>query len=266
MMAGHDSKRLPSATYRLQLRKEFGFRDAAGIAPYLARLGVSHVYLSPYLRSRPGSTHGYDIVSHVELNPELGSEEDFDFLVATLGEHGLGQLADIVPNHMGVGGADNPWWLDVLEWGVQSSYARWFDIDWGSEGGNAPAKLLMPVLGNQFGVELVSGALRLRFDSDCGTFAVWAYDTHKLPVSPFQYGRILGKEHPQLERMGDAFSHLAQQNPHVVARARELQSSLAAAVASDRDLAAALERAVNRFDGRPGDLESWSRLNQLIAT
>src|SRR4051794_31792478 len=119
----------PRATYRLQFRKEFGFAEAASIASYLAKLGVSHVYASPWLKARPGSTHGYDIVDHHALNPELGVEGDFERMVEAFRSNNLGQILDFVPNHMGVGGADNPMWLDVLEWGRDSMYAGWFDID-----------------------------------------------------------------------------------------------------------------------------------------
>ena len=108
---------VPRATYRLQFHKGFGFKDAAALAPYLASLGISHVYASPYLKARPGSTHGYDIVDHGRLNPELGDETAFRAMVAAFRGNGLGQVLDFVPNHMGVGGSDNPWWLDVLEWG-----------------------------------------------------------------------------------------------------------------------------------------------------
>jgi (1->4)-alpha-D-glucan 1-alpha-D-glucosylmutase len=265
MTSPEGARPIPSATYRLQLGSAFGFRDAAALAPYLARLGVSHVYFSPYLRSRPGSTHGYDIVGHGEPNPELGSAADFAALSAALRDHGLGQIVDIVPNHMGVGGADNPWWLDVLEWGAQSQYARWFDIDWEARGREGDGKLLVPFLGNQFGIELAAGALRLSFDAEAGSFAVWAYDTHKLPISPLDYDRILGRAHPQLERFGDAFAHLGQERPHTAARARELQAELAAAVAADPELRAAVVEATARFAGRTGDIESWSRLGALIA-
>ena len=112
---------MPRATYRLQFNKDFGFADAAALAPYLAGLGISHIYASPYLRARPGSTHGYDIVSHTELNPELGTAETYAHMVAAFKAHGLSQILDFVPNHMGVGGADNPWWLNVLEWGLTSN-------------------------------------------------------------------------------------------------------------------------------------------------
>jgi len=113
----------PQSTYRLQLKKDFGFKEAAAIVPYLAKLGISHVYCSPYLKARPGSTHGYDIVDHQSLNPELGSEDDYDHFIRVLKKHGMGQVLDIVPNHMGVGGSDNAIWLDVLENGEASKYA-----------------------------------------------------------------------------------------------------------------------------------------------
>ena len=121
MAKGNDRMNFaPRATYRLQFTKAFGFRAAASLAPYLADLGISHVYASPYLKARPGSTHGYDVVSHTELNPEFGDADDFAAMVAAFKTHGLGQILDFVPNHMGVGGSDNPWWLDVLEWGQDS--------------------------------------------------------------------------------------------------------------------------------------------------
>ena len=174
----------PRATYRLQLRSSFGFRNAAAVAPYLARLGISHVYLSPIFKARPGSAHGYDITDHTKLNPELGSEDDYSAMIETFRSLGLSVVLDVVPNHMGVGGADNPLWLDVLEWGPQSAYAGWFDIDWSAGEGTQGGKLLAPVLGGQYGEELRRGKLKLKFDATDGAFAVWAYDVHKLPLDP----------------------------------------------------------------------------------
>ncbi|MFW6362914.1 MAG: alpha-amylase family glycosyl hydrolase, partial [Spirochaeta sp.] len=113
----------PRATIRLQFRKEFTFADARELVPYFAQLGVSHIYASPVLMARPGSTHGYDIVDHNHFNPEIGTEESFSDLCRTLHEHGMGLIMDFVPNHMGVGAADNEWWLDVLEWGKNSPFA-----------------------------------------------------------------------------------------------------------------------------------------------
>ena len=127
----------PGSTYRLQFHKDFTFDEAVRIIPYLARLGVSHVYASPIHTARPGSAHGYDIVDHGRINPELGGEDGFVRLTDALHEHGLGLILDVVPNHMGVGGADNAWWLSVLEWGELSPFARAFDIDWGRIGANS---------------------------------------------------------------------------------------------------------------------------------
>src|ERR1700688_2751304 len=120
----------PRATYRLQLNREFTFRDAASLVDYMADLGVSHLYASPFLEARAGSTHGYDITDHNKLNPEIGTEADFAALVARLHQRGMGLILDFVPNHMGIGGHENRWWLDVLEWGEVSPFAAFFDIDW----------------------------------------------------------------------------------------------------------------------------------------
>ena len=121
----------PLSTYRLQLTKDFGFDDAARIVPYLKSLGISHVYSSPFFKARPGSTHGYDVVDHRALNPELGGEEGFARLSKALKDAGLGLILDFVPNHMAVG-SDNPWWMDVLEWGQKSPRAASFDISLGA--------------------------------------------------------------------------------------------------------------------------------------
>jgi (1->4)-alpha-D-glucan 1-alpha-D-glucosylmutase len=194
----------PRATYRLQFTREFGFDAAAGLAPYLAALGISHVYASPYLRARPGSTHGYDIVSHGELNPELGDAAAFARMNEAFRKHGLLQILDFVPNHMGVGGADNPLWLEVLEWGPEAPHAGWFDIDWEPAARYLTEKLLVPVLDEQYGAALESGKLVLKCDVERGEFAVWAHEAHKLPITPATYAQILGDEQPDLERFADS--------------------------------------------------------------
>jgi (1->4)-alpha-D-glucan 1-alpha-D-glucosylmutase len=257
-------KTIPRATYRLQFTEAFGFKAAATIAPYLADLGISHVYASPFLKARPGSTHGYDIVSHTELNPELGSEEDFRAMVAAFKTHGLGQILDFVPNHMGVGGADNPWWLDVLEWGPNSEFAGWFDIDWQSDHQYLRDKVLVPFLGNHYGHALEAGDLLLRFDQNEGSFAVWAYGTHKLPISPHHYGIVLGNTHPDLERLSDGFANLAERQPQAMNRAALLKTELAGVYLRDSTVREAIDRAVARFKGTSGDLETWFRLQALI--
>ncbi|MBV8457050.1 MAG: malto-oligosyltrehalose synthase, partial [Acetobacteraceae bacterium] len=255
---------VPRATYRLQFHKGFGFKDAAAVARYLARLGISHIYASPYLKARPGSTHGYDIVDHGQLNPELGDETAFHQMCAAFHNAGLRQVLDFVPNHMGVGGADNAWWLDVLEWGPDSEYAGWFEIDWEPDRRYLEGKLLVPFLGDQYGTVLESGQLVLRFEPDSGSFAVWAYDTHKLPIYPLHYQRVLGDEHPELERLGDAFSGLPDWRPRIAQRAKDLQSELGALARERDDVSQAIERAVNRINGEPGYLETWRPLDALI--
>ena len=234
------------------------------LAPYLARLGVSHIYASPYLKARPGSTHGYDIVDHGQLNPELGDETAFQEMVTAFRDNGLGQILDFVPNHMGVGGADNPWWLDVLEWGPQSEYAGWFDIDWEPDRRYLEGKLLVPFLGDQYGAVLESGQLTLRFDPETGGFAVFAHDTHKLPICPLHYQRVLGDEHPELERLGDAFSGLPDWRPRVAQRAKDLQTELGALARQRSDVRQAVHAAVDRINGQPGRLATWRGLDALI--
>jgi (1->4)-alpha-D-glucan 1-alpha-D-glucosylmutase len=255
---------IPRATYRLQFHKEFGFRDAAALAPYLARLGISHVYASPYMKARPGSIHGYDIADHGQLNPELGDESAFRDMVTAFRRSGLGQVLDFVPNHMGVGGSDNPWWLDILEWGPASEYAGWFDIDWDPDRRYLRDKLLVPFLGDQYGAVLESGQLVLRFEPETGGFAVWAYDTHKLPICPLHYHRVLRDEHPELERLGDAFSGLPDWRPRIAQRAKDLQAELGALARQRSDVRQAVQGAVERINGEPGRLETWRELDALI--
>jgi (1->4)-alpha-D-glucan 1-alpha-D-glucosylmutase len=180
----------PLATYRLQFRKEFTFRDARHLVPYLAELGISHVYASPFFKARAGSSHGYDIIDHNMLNPEVGGTDDFLDYCSVLQHHEMGQIVDFVPNHMGIGQDDNAWWLDVLEWGTESPYTEYFDIDWFSAKPELRGKVLVPFLGNHYGQILEAGELKLDFDVDGGTFSVWYYD-HRFPVTPGQYARIL---------------------------------------------------------------------------
>ena len=153
--------RIPSATYRLQLNRQFTFADAAELIPYLDRLGVSDCYLSPVSRARPGSDHGYDVIDHELLNPELGGAERFEDLAAALARHQLGVLLDVVPNHMCIAGDWNWRWLDVLENGPSSPAARFFDIDWRPPKPELLGKVLLPVLGEQYGRVLEEGTCGL---------------------------------------------------------------------------------------------------------
>lgn len=181
---------VPLATYRLQLTKDFTFDDAATLVPYLKELGISHLYASPFLKARPGSTHGYDIVDHNQLNPELGGEEAFARLGAALKQHDLGLILDFVPNHMGVGHADNAWWLDVLEWGKESPHAIAFDIDWEALPFRNKPGVLLPILGRPYGDALQAGEIVLKYDGDAGSFAAWYFD-QKLPINPQRYNEII---------------------------------------------------------------------------
>ncbi len=254
----------PRATYRLQCHKGFGFRETGQIAEYLARLGISHIYSSPWLKARPGSQHGYDIVDHQSLNPELGDEAAFGRMIDSLGARGIGRILDFVPNHMGVGGSDNPLWLDVLEWGPDSSYAGWFDIDWQPDRFSLRDRLLIPLLARQYGVELYDGKLKLKFDADEGSFAVWAYDTHKLPVCPVHYQQILGDGDVELERFGDSFAGIQEWRPQIARRAQQLKGDLAAAARERTTVREAIDRALRRFNGDPGVEQTWTHLQMLI--
>jgi (1->4)-alpha-D-glucan 1-alpha-D-glucosylmutase len=183
---------VPIATYRLQLTARFGFAQAAALVPYLKGLGISHLYVSPFLKARHGSTHGYDVVDHNALNPELGGEEGLRQLSAALGEADMGLILDFVPNHMGVHYADNVWWLDVLEWGRASPYADFFDIDWSLLAHRPAGGVLLPILGTSYGEALERGDIELRYDAAEGSFAAWYYE-HRLPIAAPRYGEILEK-------------------------------------------------------------------------
>ncbi|HKT73440.1 MAG TPA: malto-oligosyltrehalose synthase [Steroidobacteraceae bacterium] len=181
---------VPRATYRVQLNAGFTFRDATAIVPYLSDLGISHVYCSPYFRARAGSLHGYDVIDHNSLNPEIGTREDFEDFVTALRSRGMGHIVDVVPNHVGIMGADNAWWMDVLENGEASRYAEFFDIEWHPANVSLDGKVLVPVLGDAYGAVLERGELELRFEADPGSFSVF-YHEHRLPLDPATYPRVL---------------------------------------------------------------------------
>jgi (1->4)-alpha-D-glucan 1-alpha-D-glucosylmutase len=255
---------IPRATYRVQFGRNFGFDDAAALAPYLAALGISHLYASPYLQARSDSKHGYDITDHNSLSSELGGYDAFQRMVDALRGNGIEHILDYVPNHMGVGGSDNPLWLDVLEWGPNSTYDSWFDVDWNPDHEYLRGKLLVPFLGKQYGTELEAGHIELKFDPEQGEFSVWLYDTHKLPVSPATYPEILGCAGKELTNFAEQFSQLEVTRSELSARAIRLKSQLAESVAMEDGLRSALEMALGQFRGNVGDLDSWRRLDLLI--
>ena len=214
------------ATYRLQFHRQFTFRDATDLVPYLAALGVSHIYASPIMEARPGSTHGYDIIDHNRLNPEIGTEADFRTLVDALHAHGMGLILDFVPNHMGVG-SDNVWWLDILEWGQESPVAGYFDINWDAVRPDLKGRVLLSVLGDHYGVILEKGEIALRFDRGEGSFSGWYYE-HRFPISPRSYPVILGAGGEPLAGLAREFAALAEcRAGSVRERAAELEQWLA---------------------------------------
>ena len=178
----------PLSTYRLQLTPDFGFDEVAAVAPYLAALGVSHVYFSPYLQAAPGSTHGYDVVDHSCVNRELGGADGHSRMCKALGQHALGQVLDIVPNHMAIGGRENAWWWDVLENGPSSRYAGHFDVDWDPPEAKLRNTVLLPILGDHYGRVLERGELNLVREE--GSFIV-RYGEHLAPVAPRSLDSLL---------------------------------------------------------------------------
>ena len=178
----------PRATMRLQLHKDFTFADAATLAPYLVDLGISHVYASPILTARAGSIHGYDVVDPTAVNPELGGERGFREFVAVLRQAGLGLIVDIVPNHMAVGGSDNPWWTELLRHGRSSRYAEFFDVDWETSDPELRGKVLAPFLGRPYGEALAAGEIMLA-QSPAGEPVIRYYDS-EFPIDPGDYAHI----------------------------------------------------------------------------
>jgi len=277
---------IPVALYRLQFNKEFTFSQATELVSYLASLGISHVYASPYLRARSGSLHGYDIIDHHRLNPEIGSSEDYDRFVAALHQHGMGQILDIVPNHMGVMGSDNVWWLDVLENGQASTYADYFDIDWEPVKDELQGKVLVPVLGDHYGAVLDRGELKLVFDSRKGEFSIFHFE-HRFPVDPREYPRILSlginglqqelseqeEGFLELQSLISAFHHLpARDQAAPEQRAERLRDKeihkrrLAALCEKSVAVARWIEQNVLALNGTPGVPGSFDALHELIKT
>jgi len=275
---------IPSATYRLQMNREFTFAQATAIVPYLSELGISHCYVSPLLKARPGSLHGYDIVDHNSLNPEIGTPEEFDRFVDVLHQHNMGLIVDIVPNHMGVMGSDNLWWLDVLENGESSIYSCFFDIDWHPEKQELNGKVLIPVLHDHYGAVLESGEIKVVFYCERGEFDV-CYRTHRFPIDPREYPRLLsrceehltatmGATHPRLldfQSLSTAFSHLPAKNEIEPARITErnrdkeiLKRRLAELCGKDPEIKACIADSVNAMNGDPHNPGSFEELHELI--
>jgi (1->4)-alpha-D-glucan 1-alpha-D-glucosylmutase len=269
----HTPARIPHSTYRLQMHKDFPFSAAEKIVPYLAKLGIGDAYCSPIFEARPGSTHGYDVVNHDRLNPELGGREAFAPFRAALKNAKMGLLLDIVPNHMGVGN-DSEWWQDVLENGRSSRYSGYFDIDWTPLKSEMQHKLLLPILGNQYGVELEDGNIQLKFEDGAPRIA---YYDKRMPVAPRTIPLVFPPDQDTAwgvtAELRAVLDGLAQLPPHETRDERlleERRASLATLKPRLKELleqpamAGTLEKAAAAINGTKGEPHSFDRLHELL--
>lgn len=272
----------PRATYRVQLNAGFTFAGARRIVPYLAGLGIDTLYTSPVFKACPGSAHGYDVTDFTALNPEIGTDDEFRALIAELKRHGMGCIVDVVPNHMGICGGANAWWQDVLENGQTSPYADYFDIDWRPLKPELRDKVLLPVLGDHYGVVLDRGELELRYAD--GAFTVWYFE-QPLPIAPPTYPAVLRPALAELTgslAAGDsrlreyqsiitAFERLPandERNPGLIAeRQREqivAKQRLAALLHAEPEIEWAVVSSLARLNGAPGKPTSFDDLDRLL--
>jgi len=272
--------KIPSATYRIQFNRNFRLADARSLLPYLQQLGISHLYSSPQYQARSGSMHGYDVADPTHVNRELGTEEEFDRIAGELRERGMGLLLDIVPNHMAAS-PENPWWMDVLEFGRESAYASFFDIDWGAVGAKSPelqsGRVVIPNLTDFYEKVLANQGIVLKLDEK-GFYA--EAEGSRYPINPATYRAIL---EPCLERLGGA-SEAEQQMPQLLvafdqpvmgrgeAATGDYRESVARgkgglwkAYESDGAIREAIDATVRAFNGTKGDAASFDRLDALLS-
>ncbi len=275
-------RRTPLSTYRLQLHRGFGFKEASALVPYFADIGITDCYTSSILKARPGSTHGYDICDHNALNPDLGSEGDYEHFAHELKIHHMGHILDFVPNHMGIDPETNPWWRDVLENGPSSAYAHFFDIHWNAIKPELRGKILLPILGDQYGEVLERGEIQLVFEK--GVFKIHYFDQH-LPTDPKQYPSILrhdlevlkaetpeeSQEVREYLSILTAFENLPLQTESQPERRDErrrektiAQERLARLTESSNRIREHIRRAVNAFNGQPGQSHSFDALHTFL--
>ena len=273
---------VPLSTYRLQIHHAFSLTSARAIVSYLARLGVNACYTSPYFTAAPGSTHGYDVSNHNEINPEVGGTAAHDAFVAALASHEMRHMVDFVPNHMGVGTGTNAWWNDVLENGPSSPGAIFFDIDWHPVKAELQAKLLLPILGDQYGRVLERGELQLAF---AGGGIVLRYFDQELPVNPSEAARVyamaaerltvqLGENHPSLNELLSIVTSLQNLPPYtttdpdqIAERHREKEvarTRLERLASAEPAIRHAIESAIVELNGTPGKDASFDTLHQVL--
>jgi (1->4)-alpha-D-glucan 1-alpha-D-glucosylmutase len=272
--------RIPTCTYRLQFNRWFTFSQARKIVPYLHALGASDVYASPYFQASPESLHGYDITDHNKLNAAIGSRADYDAWLAQLQAHGMGQVLDFVPNHVGIADDRNAWWMDVLENGPSSNYAPYFDIDWEPQISHLRHKVLLPILGDQYGRVLERGELEVRFEE--GTFYV-LYGERRLPIAPGTYRYILevALQHlaeykdddfyAELQSILTALEYLPKRTEtdpkRIAERTREkkiIKRRLERRCAEAPQVQHAIQKALAQINGNPGDTRSFDKLDELL--
>jgi len=275
--------RIPGCCYRFQLNKNFNFRDATALVDYLDALGVTDIYASPFLVARPGSLHGYDVIDHARLNPEIGTEGDLDALSAALTQRGMGLIMDVVPNHMCIASSDNHWWNDVLENGRSSPYAAFFDIDWHPPKTELHEKVLLPVLGEQYGRVLENQEISIAYAA--GAFYA-CYGEARFPIGPRTILPLLEpivadvrrshpSDHPdvlEIESIVTATTHLPTRwdtEPEKVReRMREkeiVKRRLDALVSGSAAVRDALERSLAAINGDRRNPRSFDRLEALLA-
>jgi len=272
--------RIPLSTYRLQFNQRFTFNDAHAIVDYLHALGISDCYASSYLKAVPGSPHGYDVADPTQLNPDLGTSDDYWRWIDALEAHGMGHVMDLVPNHMGIARSANPWWLDVLENGPASRFARFFDIEWHPVKDELADKILIPILGGQYGEALEAQELQVAYHD--GAFVVRYYE-ESLPIAPDTYAWIFrrtvaawladhrGDDATELQRILTATRNLPSRSERdleaIETRSREndaLKRRLSTLVASSAEVAALVDDSVRRINGTPGEPRSFDELDQLL--
>ncbi len=279
------SSRIPSGTYRLQLHRDFNFQAATALVGYLHDLGISDCYLSPITEAHAGSIHGYDVINHGAINPELGTDEDFEKFARALHDHGMGIVQDIVPNHMSIGDPANLWWNDVLENGPSSPHADFFDIDWNPPKDDLANKILLPVLGEQYGKVLENKDIQIAYDNGSGTFQARYFD-HSYPLAPRSLQWILkpalrsltqklGDSDPdvlELESILNAVEHLPERTETDLKKVRErrreipvIRRRISDLYEKSADVRMVLEDSLENLNGVKGEPRSFDRLENLLA-
>jgi (1->4)-alpha-D-glucan 1-alpha-D-glucosylmutase len=267
----HAEARAPRSTYRLQLHAGFTFADAEAVLPYLRRLGVGDCYVSPVFEARPGSMHGYDVTRHDRVNPELGGEAGFARFTQALRDADMGLVLDIVPNHMSVG-SDSAWWQDVLENGRASKYAEFFDIDWNPLKTDMQGKLLLPILGNQYGEELENKRIQIAIED--GVPKVRYYG-HSMPLAPRTLPMIFTREQKaklplQFYDLLRDLSHIPPNDTSDMGLAAQRQKQLAEIKPRIREALLgphnqeAVANALECVNGNGGDARSFDRLHEVL--